>query len=605
MPKEDATRMRKPAARAIWVLLATLAVGNALAQQLSPLSGQGTAPPGDTQVDMAVYLDRLLDIDESSFTYTAVWYVYMNWTDTRVNTSTVAAENNPTCTTFCDSSSLGGFGCCDSVWRPNLQIPNLYGLSQDRNIRFRMTIDDAGAVTWFVRIMATFYSPMAFDAFPFDSQHLTLEMQLDEPVTATGSRVGLRLGSFPARILRNSPHGRGAHVSGWGLDELQYFQFNCFSCLDDALAQFRAAKNLSEAAFNAVDAYSDTGSAQIASYALALHAPSQFWVKQDPRLVQQAHLVLCVSGQNQQTLDILSPVSWVVDLKVSRIRSYAALNYIFPILLVAWISFLVFFMDKTALEARVGIVVTLFLALTALQFTITSPASSRLSAVQQLILLTYLTLFVTGLEALLVYFVVSWHHIHRNFQAREDARGVLLQRYVEADLLEPAQAEQQLRRRKTGEGAPGHPGKPGVSGDDHLDDAKLPPPAPGVQAGLVRVPSSALGRNLSSLPVSSAEADEEIGTEPNNVAGPKKPGGSARLRVPAILTEKGRGRTRTAVGHMRDSSEYAAWVGYLLDKSVCIFLLVAYNLCAALILIINSTYYNDTLAIGKLNGTPE
>jgi len=84
---------------------------------------------------------------------------------------------------------------------------------------------------------------------------------------------------------------------------------------------------------------------------------------------------------------------------------------IFPIVATTWLAFLVFFLPRKDMEARLGAVTGLFLALAAIQFVITgmTPASSYVTAMQQLVLTSYVTLIVVGLENVLLWWLTNYH----------------------------------------------------------------------------------------------------------------------------------------------------------------------------------------------------
>ena len=54
--------------------------------------------------------------------------------------------------------------------------------------------------------------------------------------------------------------------------------------------------------------------------------------------------------------------------QVKRIRSFYVVNSILPICLNVWLALLVFAIDPNDISGRLGIVVTLFLSMTAIQF---------------------------------------------------------------------------------------------------------------------------------------------------------------------------------------------------------------------------------------------
>lgn len=111
--------------------------------------------------------------------------------------------------------------------------------------------------------------------------------------------------------------------------------------------------------------------------------------------------------------DIFRPPLWdegfVIFIQVDRIYVYYILTAIFPIALNVWLALLVFSVSPKHLDTRLGIIVTLFLSLTALMLVMGDilPKSSVIVPTQQLVLTSYLVLGFVGLESIIIYRIVT------------------------------------------------------------------------------------------------------------------------------------------------------------------------------------------------------
>jgi hypothetical protein len=98
----------------------------------------------------------------------------------------------------------------------------------------------------------------------------------------------------------------------------------------------------------------------------------------------------------------LTDASLNAIITVRRIPTYFVLAALLPIVLNAWLSFLVFAVPPRHLDTRLGIVVTLFLSLTALMFVVADclPESSTVTPPQQVAIAAYVALGLIALESI-------------------------------------------------------------------------------------------------------------------------------------------------------------------------------------------------------------
>ncbi|GAB4813010.1 hypothetical protein N2152v2_000056, partial [Parachlorella kessleri] len=98
-----------------------------------------------------------------------------------------------------------------------------------------------------------------------------------------------------------------------------------------------------------------------------------------------------------------------VVITVGRISDYYIIVAILPIAVNVWLCLLVFFISPRHLDTRLGVVVTMFLSLTAIQFVISGvlPSSSTVVPTQQLVIVSYAVLAIIGIMSIAVYFIIT------------------------------------------------------------------------------------------------------------------------------------------------------------------------------------------------------
>ncbi|KAG2450752.1 hypothetical protein HYH02_004589 [Chlamydomonas schloesseri] len=183
----------------------------------NPLDGNAGAaiPAARVEVNVSALLQRAISLDTTNSKYDAVWWVVLTWHDAGagaevlLRTGTVATS--VPCTRACDSSGLLSSGCCDSIWLPSVELPNLIAYDQDQLPRYRISANaTSGTVTWSTRLVGTWYAPLDFRAYPFDHQHLLMELTIAD---SQSHAVGL-VWEHVAK-LNNTAHTKGADLAGW------------------------------------------------------------------------------------------------------------------------------------------------------------------------------------------------------------------------------------------------------------------------------------------------------------------------------------------------------------------------------------------------------
>ncbi|EFJ47497.1 hypothetical protein VOLCADRAFT_91876 [Volvox carteri f. nagariensis] len=87
---------------------------------------------------------------------------------------------------------------------------------------------------------------------------------------------------------------------------------------------------------------------------------------------------------------------------IKRVSSYYVLTNLIPILLITLVAFVVFFMPQNELGDRMGVVLTMFLSLTAMQFVFDFPPANYINALQMVVLVSYIMIALACIESLIV-----------------------------------------------------------------------------------------------------------------------------------------------------------------------------------------------------------
>lgn len=363
------------------LLLAALPLG-CLAQQLSPLYGRGR-PAGDhLDIYVSTVLDRLFDVDDSKYQFECVLYFYLDWRDPRarpaMESATLAAQDpaynsGNGCRFPCGSmySWQRGDPCCDDFpFLPHFEFVNARGFSQERvmryGIRFPSEVDvasgvPADTVSWWVHVQGLFYIPLQFRAFPFDKQFLIV--QVDYANRTPNTTVSIISSTTGTQLYQPLT---GNDISGWEIRSVE-------------IRNFSRAVNLT-----------DEG----ASNSLA----------EDPWPLNPHHT------SNKSTFSsYLWGSGFEVIIVVSRIATYYMLYAVLPICINVWLCMLVFAVSPKHLDTRLGIVVTLFLSLTAMQYVVNTvlPSSSEIVPTQQLVIVSYCVLGLVALMSIFTYIIAT------------------------------------------------------------------------------------------------------------------------------------------------------------------------------------------------------
>ncbi|KAL4419295.1 hypothetical protein ABPG77_001627 [Micractinium sp. CCAP 211/92] len=361
----------------------------------SPLAGQGLPRLETQKVFISPYLDRLLQVDEENYRWEAVLYFYLTWEDpyafdTAKETGAAMLFNASTtpCNLQC-STIVSNLFCCDEIFLPGLFFKNIYALPQDRgelnNIFFSTT---NGSVMWESRVHGVFYQPMDFSHFPFDSFDLLAEIRFYD-IALTYDTTGIWGARHPGVELVPSSGGRKLFTYGRGDDS------NRWAVVDFQVVRYKTDL---ETWF---DQFSDMRSAPDDPLPMA----------PGPGNPNRG----IFRGVQDQRIGIL--------ITIERFWKPSLVNTVLPVVLVFMLGMFLFFTDESHLDTRLEGVIALFLALTAVQFVVsgTIPTSSYLVPTQQLILSTYIFLFLVAMVSITEFQIIMRHRKKQEAKRRKDA----------------------------------------------------------------------------------------------------------------------------------------------------------------------------------------
>jgi hypothetical protein len=573
------------------VVLVTLLPGSgaqfSFQQQSSPLRGQGVPSANVSDgIYISVFLDRLLGVDQDQYRFDAVLYTYVTWVDEdgiaqwfynniasncadpsradyypqwcadfqalckRFRNSTGAAQaaireegttflgapmdvpcqtwnedgtpRRSGCDRYC-SNQYNVQDCCDGIFIPDIDIANIYNLDQSYTVssqlmpQYDYRKDHYGAWMWSVNFHAIYFQRMNFRRFPWDTQQLLIQLKYQhdgQDLNTTSTLLPSSSGVLSLRPQRNGDDSSGWKVKGVSMEPYV-----------------------------------------VAPAALVRGKVNPPAVKDPVPLFQTAVV------EGQRTVTGLEPVftsrlnpgnSLLVLIEVVRYSSFYVVNNLVPIILSTCLGFFVFLLDGDDMEKRLTLLVTLFLALTALQFVISTnlPNSSYVLRSQALVLTGYALFTAMALESWLVYFLRSSHLRHLRTRAWRRAYKQYTKGVISAETLAEVTAS-----------CKGPVSDGGLSTPSDDPDEELEAPALAHIAGPTQQGKGTPASNGQTLPQhSSRPAVQRQTTLLQRVVG---------KRICHAATRR--------ISPIKHDADYAEWLSQKVDRCSLCFLLVAYT----------------------------
>ncbi|WZN60471.1 ligand-gated ion-channel protein [Chloropicon roscoffensis] len=350
---------------------ASIAYGGNGNHQTQPFHGQGGYPSKARTVYVSAMLQRLIAVDDKNYRFETLIYLHLSWTDPeaerkvmqatdRFRNSTEEECDRPCASDFTLSKRQGqGYGthvtCCDDLWLPTVRMINVYSLPDTRLQPYEISVE-GDSVSWWLGLNSVVFTPMNFRSFPFDSQDLVLQFgysdaaYIKEFVPSTTSK----------RFLIR---GDGNIVSGWDVTDVKVVNS------------------------------SQTQQQELSD-----------WVEQYGKFSDEDDPSPVVRRNANATKEL---VTFEVVIQIKRLWKHYVLNLITPAIFIVLLSLITFLIPADSLDVRIGLSVTLFLSLTALQFIINEslPKTSNPSAMHELILISYIIVTFGMPESILVYLV--------------------------------------------------------------------------------------------------------------------------------------------------------------------------------------------------------
>jgi len=357
-----------------------------LGQQSSPLAGQGLPQLETTQIYMNIFMDRLIDVDSNRYMHESIILVGTSWTDFSARATVEAnaekaRQGNYTCEVPCWNNVLYDGPCCDGVYIPTFVFGNAVGFSQDRQVDSEIYFGPDGGVLRVVSVYGSYFQPMSFKNYPFTTIDLIITFDFVDTSMFVEGHPGVEV----------IPSASGPRVFDLGLgDDSPQWNINNVSIekytgppLVDRIQRYATSK-------------SDDGDR--APFNPREGSNSSSWAR-DAKYSREALFFI---------------------IRVSRFWQWNLVYGVLPVLLCAILGLLVFFQDPGDLGGRISVIVTVFLAMTAIQFVLndSTPQSTYIQPLQQTILLVYACFSLAAIESILAYNFVHW----KKFTAEKHAR---------------------------------------------------------------------------------------------------------------------------------------------------------------------------------------
>ncbi|KAL4422476.1 hypothetical protein ABPG75_008673 [Micractinium tetrahymenae] len=369
----------------------------------SPLKGTGIPPLDTTAIYVSAYLDRLLAVNQDDYRWEGALYFYISWTSADAyrlvmeNTKKMFSNSSFTCQFMC-SNIVDKMLCCDDIYLPSFFFKNAYGFPQDREILYNIYTASNGSVLWEVRVHGQYYQPMDFRHFPFDSFDLLLELRFFNPLAIIDT-TDLYGKPHPGVTIYPSSGGQKLFTYGRG-DDASYWAVTDFSLEGYEVDMGEWFYDNSALASNPGDP-------------MPLAPVNDNWTA--GAVDRDGNPANVYSGVTDQLLAVL--------ITIERFWKPSLINSVLPVVLVFLLGMFIFVCEEDDLTTRIEIVVTLFLALTAVQFVLIGsvPTSSYVVPTQQLVLATYVFLFLLAVESIIVYRIVMHHQKRQRALRRREA----------------------------------------------------------------------------------------------------------------------------------------------------------------------------------------
>lgn len=386
---------------------------------------------------------------------------------------------------------------------------------------------------------------MQFKAFPFDTQYLTVQVLSSNNAPNRGVRV---IGSASSNNLYNP--ASGDLVSGWEIDSVTIVT--------------------SEGNVTA-------GEAGLENLSTPSH-PDDPWP-------------LKPTDESQVRVPYRNPIAgssgFYIIIQVHRISLYYVLNSIIPVILIVWLSLFVFAISPAHLDTRLGVVVTLTLALTALQFVVSSslPASTTVVPTQQIILISYFVLAIIALLSVCTYQLTVIESRKKKKERIRQARQEFEDRWVEVkqslsgQMMAARAGSAWLKKRK------------GATGEKNAEVGN-------------QTTSDHFGGM--GIFISGGEDDEKkrtkMKTRPTSPSD-EEDGRPTPFEQPADATQKEPNcfkltlkKSREMWQQTKTNPDYAFYVAERIDLWCFIFVLISYNVSVVVLLVVQS-YDDPTLQV--------
>ncbi|KAG2438169.1 hypothetical protein HXX76_005776 [Chlamydomonas incerta] len=363
----------------------------------SGLAG-GAGGSGKVYVNVTALLERVYAMGADTSTYSAMWWLILTWSDPAAGDAVTqrtaqVLSGSDACNKSCDYSGLATAGCCDTIWLPHIELLNIVTYDDSQLPRYRINANaSSGVVTWSTRLVGTWYAPFDFRAYPFEHQHLLLEMSIASYQAQDAGLVWQHVAK-----LNNTAHTKGADLAGWFVNWGKGKIYDSRTCMKEA--------GVAEPSYALAPASAAPGAPPRSAVYQSVTVGDRYVPPNPGRGTTTPPGGWCgtyAPHLYDEARALYGPIVLVADIMIKRVSSYYVLTNLTPVLLITLVAFVVFFMPQDALGDRMSVVLTMFLSLTAMQFVFDFPPANYINALQIVVLVSYIMISIACIESLVV-----------------------------------------------------------------------------------------------------------------------------------------------------------------------------------------------------------
>ena len=340
---------------------ALIAMSGSPMPALDLLASAGNMPfLSPQQIEINMIMEQLHEVSEMEFTFTVQFRLMMSWYDTSIFQE-------------CNGVDPWDSAECPEVWRPDVAFLNLrevewlgqselYAMPAGWDAQMGGDGSEPATVFLLARAVGTYTAPMGFQLFPNDVQSLPIQLylkHLPDPMMRSQIVITPKATLSADLAARNSDNGGKDTLSGWNIDSTNAHEFEH---IDFDIPSLQGGGGAFDNYMNKI---------------MELNLPVE-----DSTRLSAAEF----------------------NIVISRKARYYYLNYVLIVALLTAVSWLTFFLDPAALDARAGVALTLLLAIGVFQLILndTMPKTGYLTPMHVFVLVSTFWVVLVLVESLIV-----------------------------------------------------------------------------------------------------------------------------------------------------------------------------------------------------------